>query len=107
MYFNTWFLLLLAVFMVGKGLIHQPSLVCAAAAAQKQNPQLRVPDLSPPMASEEKAVSACCGGNIPALQAVLQSGVSINHASGSSNSTLLHMAAYCGQVGSPCVRLCV
>ena len=49
-------------------------------------------------------MAACCGGNVQALQALLQSGVSVNHASGSTMASLLHMAAYCGQV---CVCVCV
>ena len=43
-------------------------------------------------------MAACCGGNIPAFQALIQAGVSVNYTSGNTNSTLLHMAAYCGQV---------
>lgn len=51
------------------------------------------------MSAKEKAMAACCCGNVPALQALLQSGVPVNYRSGSTDSTLLHMAAYCGQVG--------
>ena len=47
----------------------------------------------------EKAVTACCGGNVPALKALIQAGVSVNHVTSNSSATLLHMAAYCGQVG--------
>jgi len=46
----------------------------------------------------EKAVAACCGGNVQALTVLLESGISVNHITGESQSTLLHMAAYCGQV---------
>ena len=53
-------------------------------------------DASP---GSEKAVTACCGGNVPALKALIQAGVSVNHVTGNSSATLLHMAAYCGQVG--------
>ena len=52
------------------------------------------------MSAEEKAMAACCGGNVPALRALVQAGVSIDHRTGNTNSTLLHMAAYCGQVDS-------
>ena len=71
------------------------------ASAQKLHPDLSVPNVSTSvsLSAEEKAMAACCGGNIPALQALLQAGVSINHTSGNTNSNLLHMAAYCGQVG--------
>lgn len=34
-----------------------------------------------------------------ALTVLLESGISVNHVNGESQSTLLHMAAYCGQVG--------
>ena len=70
------------------------------ASAQKLHPDLSVPNASTSvsLSAEEKAMAACCGGNIPALQALLQAGVSINHTSGNTNSNLLHMAAYCGQV---------
>ena len=47
----------------------------------------------------DKAVAACCGGNVHALTVLLDSGVSVDHITGESQSTLLHMAAYCGQVG--------
>lgn len=70
-----------------------------AAAAQKVHPDLSLPNASSvSLSAEEKAMSACCGGNIPALQALLQTGVSVNHTSGNTHSNLLHMAAYCGQV---------
>lgn len=71
----------------------------SAAAAQKVHPELSLPNVSSvSLSAEEKAMAACCGGNIPALQALLQAGVSVNYTSGNTNSTLLHMAAYCGQV---------
>ena len=69
------------------------------ASAQKLHPELSLPNVSSvSLSAEEKAMAACCGGNIPALQALLQAGVSINHTSGNTSSNLLHMAAYCGQV---------
>ena len=74
------------------------------AAAQKLHPDLSLPNVSSvSLSAEEKAMAACCGGNIPALQALLQAGVSINHTSGNTSSNLLHMAAYCGQVGQACL----
>ena len=46
-------------------------------------------------------MTACCGGNVPALAALLKSGeVSVNMRSGKTKPTLLHMAAYCGQVNT-------
>lgn len=72
-----------------------------AAAAQKLHPELSLPNISAGVSqtAEEKAMAACCSGNVPALQALVQAGVSVNHTSGNTSSTLLHMAAYCGQVG--------
>ena len=62
-------------------------------------PELSLPNVSSvSLSAEEKAMAACCGGNIPALQALIQAGVSVNHTSGNTSSNLLHMAAYCGQV---------
>ena len=79
-----------------------------SAAAQKVNPDLSLPNMSTSvsLSAEEKAMAACCEGNIPALQALLQAGVSINHASGNTNSNLIHMAAYCGQVRSSFLVCC-
>lgn len=69
------------------------------ALAQKMNPSMVAPQESTPhMSAEEKAMAACCGGNVPALRALVQAGVSIDHRTGNTNSTLLHMAAYCGQL---------
>ena len=68
--------------------------------AQKVNPSLEAPDVGTPMSAEEKAMAACCGGNVPALQVLVQSGVSVNLRTGNTDSSLLHMATYCGQVGS-------
>ncbi len=68
--------------------------------AQSVNPDLCLPEATPPsMSANEKAVAACCGGNVPALQVLLASGISVDLTGGSSGSTLIHMAAYCGQVG--------
>ncbi len=53
------------------------------------------------MSASDKAVAACCGGNVQALQVLLQAGISVNYASSSTGSTLVHMAAYCGQVCGP------
>ena len=70
--------------------------------AKHRNPQLELP---PPtkemtMSAVEKAMAAVCGGNVSALLALLQSGISVNHVCEQrTNSTMLHMAAYCGQVG--------
>ena len=51
-------------------------------------------------AAKEKALGACCSGNLQALQALLESGdISTNMTCGKTGATLLHMAAYCGQVG--------
>ncbi len=70
------------------------------AAAQRVNPDLSLPEATPPsMSASDKAVAACCGGNVQALQVLLQAGISVNYASSSTGSTLVHMAAYCGQVG--------
>ncbi len=50
------------------------------------------------MSAHDKAVAACCSGNVPALQVLLATaGISVDYA-GNNGSTLLHMAAYCGQV---------
>ena len=77
-----------------------------AAAAQKLHPELSLPNVSSvSLSAEEKGVTACCEGNVQALHAVIQAGVSINHSSGNSNSTLLHMAAYCGQVKISLLRM--
>ena len=51
-----------------------------------------------PMSAEEKAVGAACCGNVPALQSLLNAGVSVNHINDANKASLLHMAAYCGQV---------
>ena len=51
------------------------------------------------ISAADKAVAACCGGNVQALTVLLESGISVDHITGESQSTLLHMAAYCGQVG--------
>ena len=78
-----------------------PHPLTPAVAAQRLNPALSVaPASDAHMSASEKATAACCCGNVPALQALLQSGVSLNHCSGATESTLLHMAAYCGQVGA-------
>ena len=47
---------------------------------------------------EQKAVDACLSGNVKALCTLLHAGVNINHATGDTNATLPHMAAYHGQV---------
>ncbi len=71
-----------------------------SAAAQRVNPDLSLPEATPPsMSASDKAVAACCGGNVQALHVLLQAGISVNYASSSTGSTLIHMAAYCGQVG--------
>ncbi len=72
------------------------------AAAQRVNPDLSLPEATPPsMSASDKAVAACCGGNVQALQVLLLAGISVNYASSSTGSTLVHMAAYCGQVCRP------
>ena len=79
-----------------------------AAAAQKLHPELSLPNVSSvSQSAEEKAMAACCGGNIQALQALIQAGVSVNHTSGNTNSNLLHMAAYCGQVRVSLLEYCI
>ena len=51
-------------------------------------------------AAKEKALGACCSGNLQALQALLESSdITVNMTCGKTGATLLHMAAYCGQVG--------
>ena len=51
------------------------------------------------MTTLSKAMAACCGGNVTALRALLLAGVNANQiCDPKNNSTLLHMAAYCGQV---------
>ena len=48
-----------------------------------------------------QAASACCDGNVEELEKVLKAGFPVDHASGKHNSTLLHKAAYHGQVNDP------
>lgn len=70
-------------------------------AACCANPSLCLPSLSsssPCMSAHEKAMAACCSGNVQALQALHQSGVCVNYQCKQSSSSLLHMAAYCGQL---------
>ena len=69
-------------------------------AAKQVHPDLSIsqPPSEAPLTAEQKAMIACSGGNIQALQNLLHAGVDVNYASGTSDSTLLHMAAYCGQV---------
>jgi ankyrin repeat protein len=69
-------------------------------AAKQQNPQMAMdgPPI-PSVSAEEKAMTACCGGNVQALQSLLNAGVSINYTNKDSTLTLLHMGAYCGQMG--------
>ena len=51
------------------------------------------------MTALSKAMAACCGGNVPALKALLQAGMSVNQiCDPKNNATFLLMAAYCGQV---------
>ena len=82
-----------------------PSLLSISPCSLSSSPLLSLSTLSLSSHSsslstaEEKAVAACCGGNVAALQAILQAGVSVNHTSGATSSTLLHLSAYCGQVG--------
>ena len=53
-----------------------------------------------PTAAKEKALGACCSGNLQALQSLLENGdITVNMTCGKTGATLLHMAAYCGQVG--------
>lgn len=67
---------------------------------KRRNPNFVIDPLQtePVISAEEKAVRACCEGNIQALQALLQAGMNANFANDDSNATLLHMGAYCGQV---------
>ena len=69
-----------------------------AAAAQRHTPTLCTSPHACAMTAQQKAVDACCSGNITALEALLHAGVGINHASGETQATLVHMAAYYGQV---------
>ena len=71
-----------------------------SVAAQKANPCISVAncDMMQMMSAEEKAIGAACCGNTPALQSLLNAGVSINCTNEANKATLLHMAAYCGQV---------
>ncbi len=50
------------------------------------------------MTPEQKAVDACCRGDVQALWTLLHTVVDINHASGDTHASLAHMAAYYGQV---------
>lgn len=51
------------------------------------------------MTAEQKAVEACCSGNVKVLSTLVHAGlVDINYASGDTRASLLHMAAYFGQV---------
>ena len=45
-----------------------------------------------------QATNACCNGNVEELEKLLKAGFPVDHASGKHNSTLLHKAAYHGQV---------
>ena len=75
--------------------------------AKQRNPLLSVSPLTvePTVTATEKATAACCGGNVQALQSLLNAGVSVNHTNEGTTSTLLHMAAYCGQVCSQIIML--
>jgi len=73
--------------------------VWLTAEARKINPALSLPQATPPaMSANNKAMAAACSGNLQALQSLIQSGVSINYSGGTSDSSLLHMAVYFGQV---------
>ena len=55
----------------------------------------------PTSPAKEKALAACCGGNLQALDSLLKNKeILINMVSGKTKGSLLHMAAYCGQVRS-------
>lgn len=75
--------------------------------AKQRNPLLSFSPLTvePTVTAAEKTLAACCGGNVQALQSLLNAGVSVNHVNKGTTSTLLHMAAYCGQVCSQITML--
>lgn len=69
-------------------------------AAQKCQPSLCTLTSSKcRMTAQQKAVEACCSGNIQMLCTLLHAGsLDINHTSGSTGASLLHTAAYYGQL---------
>ncbi len=72
----------------------------AEQVARLRNQPITVPPAPSQMTGLSKAMAACCGGNVPALRALLQTGgMNVNQICDTkNNSTFLLMAAYCGQV---------
>ena len=69
-------------------------------AAQRHTPSL-IDSLSvtpTAMTAEQKAMEACCSGDIHALCTLLQAGVDVNYTSPDTSVSLFHMAANYGQV---------
>jgi ankyrin repeat protein len=71
-----------------------------SATAKRLNPAFDQGQGPAGMSAKEKAMTACCGGNVPALAALLRSGeVTVNMRCSKTQQPLIHTAAYCGQVG--------
>lgn len=82
-------------------------LLLITAYAKQRDPRLAVTSLhaQPTISSEEKAVTACCSGNVQALQSLLNAGVDVNYSNEGTTWTLLHMGSYCGQVWSESINV--
>ena len=82
-------------------------LITVEQVARLRNQPITVTRAPSQMTALSKAMAACCGGNVPALRALLQTGgMNVNQICDTkNNSTFLLMAAYCGQVYIPAVTI--